>query len=144
MLSRTVVGAGAGALAGIGLALTLDGLRRSCHVSTSRVGCGRSGPLLFAPILVFWMLVAGALIYAGFRMGRVARGWRVTGIGSGLWAVLIVTMIWFRTAYLDAPLADGHSLPKEYGHNFMLVAVVVSACAAYLAAASFAGRERTE
>ena len=132
MLLRSVVGACAGAVAGVGLALTFDGLRRSCYVSTSRLGCGRSGPLLFAPILVFWMLLAGALIYAGFRMGRMARGWLVTGIGSGLWAVLIVAVIWFKALFLD--------MVQDDGHLFAMQAVVVASCVAYLAAALFAGR----
>ena len=134
-MSRSVVGACAGALAGTGLALTLDGFRQYCYLKPGRTGCGVSGPMLLPPIIAFWMLAAGVLIYAGFRMRRMDRGWWATGIGSGLWLVLIVGVVWYKAVYLD--------MWQEDGHVFLRTAAVITACAAYLTAALFVGRART-
>lgn len=135
MLLRTVVGACAGALAGIGLALTFDWLRQYCYLAVGRTGCGDSGVLLFPLIFGFWILVAGVLLYVGFRLARVAHGSWAAGIGSALWAVLLVGVVWFRALYLD--------LPQEDGNSFQMTATVVVACVAYLLAALFVGRART-
>ena len=143
MLLRTVVGACAGALAGIGLTLTLSGLKWYCYDRPGPIACDYSDPLLFSPIFSFWVLVAGVLVHVGSRWGRLPGGWRVAGLGSGLWITLTAPVVWFRIAYLDALPADGHSLPKEYGHNFTMVASVIMACVAYAAAASFVERVRT-
>lgn len=135
MLLRTVVGACAGALAGIGLTLTFDWFRQYCYLAVGRTGCGRSGVMLLPVIFACWMLVASVLIYVGFRLGRVARGLWATGIGSGLWAVLFVALVWLRALYLD--------LPQEDGNSFLMTATVCAACGAYAIAALFVGRART-
>ncbi|MFI6101760.1 hypothetical protein ACIA8G_39950 [Lentzea sp. NPDC051213] len=135
MLSRTVVGACAGALVGAGFALTLDGLRQYCYLRPGRTGCGDSSLLLLPPIFALWMLVAGALIYAGFRAARVDRGWSATGIGSGLWVVLIVAVVWFKTLFLD--------MYQEDGHRFLMTASVIVPCIAYAIAALCTGRSRS-
>ncbi len=142
MLSRTVVGAGAGGLAGVGLALTLDGLKWYCRDRPGPTVCDYADPLLLSLIFSFWVLVAGVLVHVGSRWGHLPRGWRVAMLGGGLWITLTAPVVWFRTAYLDAVPADGHSLPKVYGHNFMMVASVIMACVAYAAAASFADQAR--
>ncbi len=134
MLLRAVVGACAGAVAGTGFALTLDGLRRYCHFWLSRALCVEPSPLLLPLIIVFWMLVAGVLIYAGFRMSRVARGWWVTGFGSALWVVLAVAAVWFQPLYLD--------LRQGGAHLFLMAAAVITAGAAYPVAALAVGRAR--
>jgi hypothetical protein len=133
-------GTGVGAVAGVGFALTLNGFRWYCHDKPGPIACDDSDPLLLSPIFSFWVLVAGVLVHVGFRWGRLPRGWRVIGLGSGLWIALTVPVAWFRATYLDALLPDGHSLPDEYGRNFMMVASVITACVAYRAAASFKGR----
>ncbi|SEP88986.1 hypothetical protein [Lentzea albida] len=134
MLSRTVVGAGAGILAGAGFALTLDGLTRYCYLRPGRSGCGLQGPVLYPPVFAFWMAVAGLLIWAGFRVVRQQRGWLATAIGSVLWVVLIVAVLWFRYTYLD--------LVQEDGHFFVLVAAVVVPCVAYGSAGMISGSRR--
>lgn len=143
MLSRTVVGAGAGGLAGVGLALTLAGLRWYCYGRPGPITCVYWDPLLYSPIFSCWVLVAGVLVHVGYRWGRLPHGWRVARLGGGLWIALTVPVVWLRIAYFDALPADGHSLPKAWGHNFMMVVSVITACVAYLAAASFTGRART-
>lgn len=135
MFLRSVVGACAGALAGVGFALTLDWHREYCWLKVGVRGCGDSSPLLVPPFFAFWMLVAGLLIQLGFRLVRAERGWLATGIGSGLWVVLVVGVDWFRVLFLD--------MYQEDGHIFLLQAAVVVSCAAYLAAALFVGRART-
>ncbi|MGW4211482.1 hypothetical protein ACWEIJ_26045 [Lentzea sp. NPDC004789] len=144
MLSRTAVGMGAGAVAGVGFALSLNGLRWYCHDKPGPITCDDSDPLLLSPIFSFWLLVVGVLVHVGFRRGRLPHRWRVIGLGSGLWIALTVPVAWFRAAYLDGLLPDGHSFPDEYGRNFMMVASVITACVAYRAAASFKGRSRGE
>ncbi|NKE56442.1 hypothetical protein FXN61_06190 [Lentzea sp. PSKA42] len=135
MLLRSVVGACAGALVGIGFAFTIDGLRQYCYLRPGRTGCGDSSPLLLPPIFVFWMLVAGVLIYTGFRLARMTRGWWATGVGSGLWVVLIVAVVWFKALFLD--------MYQEDGHLFLLNAAVITSCVAYAIATSCTGRRRT-
>lgn len=135
MLSRGVVGACAGALAGIGFSLTADWHRNYCYLAVGRTGCGDSSTLLLPVFFGFWMLVAGVLIYLGFRLARAERGWLATGIGSGLWVVLIVGVVWFKIMFLD--------MYQEDGHLFLMQAAAIAACVAYLAAALFTGRART-
>jgi hypothetical protein len=55
MLSRTAVGASAGALAAIGWTLPLEGLTRYCYL---KPGCGRSLELLYPLTFSFSMLAA--------------------------------------------------------------------------------------
>jgi hypothetical protein len=135
MVLRGVVGACAGVVAGVGFAATLEGWTGYCYLSVGRTGCGDSYPLVYASIFVFWMLVAGLLIWAGFRLARAERGWWATGIGSGLWVVLIVGVVWFKTLFLD--------MYQEDGHLFLMQASVVTPCLAYLVAALTVGRART-
>ena len=134
MLLRTAVGAGAGALAGAGFALTLEGFTRHCHLRPGRTGCGVSLPVLYPPVFALWTVVAGVLIWVGFRLARQERGWLATGIGSVLWAVLIVGVVWFESAYLDLYQAEGV--------QFLLAAAVVVPGVAYAVSASAAGRAR--
>lgn len=135
MLLRSVVGACAGALAGLGFALTLDWHREYCWLKVGVTGCGDSGLWLYLPLFVFWMLVAGLLIHLGFRLARAERGWWATGLGSGLWVVLIVGVVWFKIMFLE--------MYQEDGHLFLMKAAVIVPCVAYLAAALFVGRART-
>jgi hypothetical protein len=135
MVLRTGAGACAGALAGLGFALTADWHRQYCYLKPGRTGCGDSSPLLLPPIFGFWMLVAGVVIYLGFRLARAERGWWATGLGSGLWFVLIVGVVWFKTLFLD--------MVQEDGHLFLMQAAVIVSCVAYAAAALFVGRART-
>lgn len=135
MLSRTVVGAGAGILVGAGFALTLDGLTRYCYLRPGRSGCGLQGPLLYPPFFAFWMTVAGLLIWVGFRVVRQERGWLATSIGSLLWVVLLVAVLWFRYTYLD--------LLQEDGHLFVLGAAVLVPGVAYAAGGMISGSRRS-
>lgn len=134
MLLRAGVGAGAGVLAGAGFALTLEGVNRYCYLRPGRTGCGVSLPVLYPSTFALWMVVAGVLIWAGFRLTRQERGWLTTGIGSVLWVVLIVAVVWFKAAYLD--------MYQEDGARFLLTAAVIVPCAAYAVAALAAGRTR--
>ncbi|MET9232566.1 hypothetical protein [Lentzea sp. NPDC003310] len=134
MVSRTVVGAGAGVLAGAGFALTLEGFTRYCYLRPGRTGCGVSLPVFYPPVFATWMAVAGVLIWLGFRLVRQERGWLAAAGGSVLWAVLIVAVVWFKAAYLD--------MYQEDGRRFFVVAAVAVPCVAYAAAAGFAGRAR--
>ncbi|MET8762058.1 hypothetical protein [Lentzea sp. NPDC004782] len=76
MLSRTVVGACAGALAATGWALTLDALPRYYYLKPGRIGCGRSSVLLYPLTFSFWMLAAvlvtacAAYAVAAMAVGR--------------------------------------------------------------------------
>ncbi|MGW6447672.1 hypothetical protein [Lentzea sp. NPDC055074] len=134
MVLRTAVGAVAGVLAGAGFALTLEGFTRYCYLRPGRTGCGVGLPVFYPPVFALWMVVAGVLIWAGFRMARQERGWLATGVGSVLWAVLIVAVVWFESAYLDLYQAEGV--------QFLKVAAVVVPCVAYAIAALAAGRAR--
>lgn len=134
MLSRTVVGACAGALAGAGVALTLDALTKYCYPRPGRTGCGDSQLLALPLTFAVWMVVAGVLIWAGFRVARQERGWVATAIGSVLWAVLLVAVLWFRYTYLE--------LAEEDGHLFVLGAAVVVPCVAYGFAGMISGARR--
>ncbi len=120
MVVRTVVGAVTGAVVGAGFLVTL-------HELPAR----GPGYLVFAAIPVlfaFWVFVAGVLIAGGFRLGRQERGWWVTGIGSGLWVVVIVSLVLARTF-------SKHAYPQL----FEVVAIVVP-CVAYALAALFTSR----
>jgi hypothetical protein len=134
MVLRTVVGSGAGVVAGLGFAFTLDGLNRYCHLQPGRTGCGVSPPLLYPPVFALWMTVAGLLICVGFRLARQERGWLVVSVGSPLWAVLIVAVVWFKATRLEMYQADGAL--------FLMAASVVVPCVAYAVAAVVAGRAR--
>ncbi|GLY51965.1 hypothetical protein [Lentzea sp. NBRC 102530] len=134
MVLRTVVGAVAGAVAGTGFFLTLDGFSRYCYLRPGRTGCGVTLPLLHPPVFAFWMVVAAAVILAGFRVGRQERGWVATGIGSGLWLVLIVAVVWFEIGCLEVHPEDRHLV--------LGVTAVVVPCVAYAVATSSAGQAR--
>ncbi|MGW4211481.1 hypothetical protein ACWEIJ_26040 [Lentzea sp. NPDC004789] len=130
MLLRTVVGVCAGALAATGWALTLDALPKYCHLKPGRIGCGRSSVLLLPLTFSIWMLVAGLLVWAGYRVLRAERGWRAAGIGSGLWFVLVLAVI-----YLSDP-------QQGQVRDFLRTGYLVTACAAYAVAALFTGSSR--
>jgi MFS family permease len=135
MLSRTAVGASAGALAAIGWALTLDALPKYCYLKPGRIGCGRSSVLLLPLTFSFWMLVGGALVYAGYRVLRVERGWWAAGIGSGLWFVLVLAVISIPSFYTE-------NTNQEEVHEFFRTAYLVTACVSYGITALFVGRAR--
>ncbi|MEV6712920.1 hypothetical protein AB0M48_12890 [Lentzea sp. NPDC051208] len=132
MLLRAVVGAGAGVLAGAGFALTLEGFNRYCYLRPGRTGCGVPLPVFYPPVFALWMVVAGVLIWAGFRVARQEREWLATSTGSVLWAVLIVAVVWFKATYLD--------MYQEDGRRFLVVAAVVVPCVACAVAALAVGR----
>lgn len=115
MVLRTVVGAVAGAVAGAGFVLTMD-------IVPSRSGIGLFA-MAVSVFFAFWMLVAGVLIVGGFRLGRQERGWWTTGIGSGLWVVMIVSLMF-----------SGVFGKHAYMHLFE-TAVVLVPCVAYAVAA---------
>ncbi|MEU0884975.1 hypothetical protein ABZ345_40820 [Lentzea sp. NPDC005914] len=133
MVLRSVVGACAGALAGGGFAATIEGWSGYCYLAVGRTGCGDSYPLVYALIFVVWMLVAGGLIHAGFRMARAERSWWAAGVGSGLWVGLIVGVVWFKAVFLEMYQAEGAL--------FLMQSAVVTCCVAYLVAALVVGRE---
>jgi hypothetical protein len=134
MLLRTVVGAVAGVLAGAGFALTLEGFSRYCYLRPGRVGCGVGLPVFYPPVFALWMVAAGVLIWVGFRVARQERGWLATSVGSVLWAVSIVAVVWLESTYLDLYQAEGV--------QFLMAAAVVVPCVAYAVAALAAGRAR--
>ncbi|WP_439663028.1 hypothetical protein ACSHWB_17225 [Lentzea sp. HUAS TT2] len=134
MLLRTAVGAVAGVLAGAGFALTLEGVSRYCYLRPGRTGCGVGLPVFYPPVFALWMVVAGVVIWAGFRVARQERGWLVTSAGSVLWAVLIVAAVWFESTFLDLYQADAVV--------FFMTAAVIVPCVAYAVAAVAAGRAR--
>src|SRR5690349_5359468 len=107
MVLRSVVGACAGTVVGAGFAATLQGWNGYCYLAVGRTGCGDSYPLVYASIFAFWMLVAGGLLWAGFRMTRAERSWSATGWGSGLWVVLIVGVVWFKAVFLEMYQEEG-------------------------------------
>ncbi|MFD4673181.1 hypothetical protein ACFWNN_25900 [Lentzea sp. NPDC058450] len=134
MVLRTVVGAVAGAVAGTGFWLTLDGFTRYCYLSPGRTGCGAGLPLVYPPVFALWMVVAAALVLGGFRIGRQERGWLATGIGSGLWLALIVAVVWVEIGLLE--------IYPEDRRLFLAAAAVAVPCVAYAVATSAAGRAR--
>ncbi|MFC3898676.1 hypothetical protein ACFOWZ_45030 [Lentzea rhizosphaerae] len=135
MLLRGLVGASVGFLVGVGFALTLSGFDEYCELYPSTSGCGRSFLLVLLLFFACWMLVAGALIHAGFRLAHVTRGWQVTGIGSALWVLLAVGVVGFGPFLLDV-------YPKDV-RLFSLNGAVVTSCVAYAVAAVSTGRRRT-
>lgn len=121
MLLRTAVGALAGAVVGAGFVLTL-------HLLPSRadiIVIAMAIPVLFA----FWTVVAGVLIAGGFRLGGQDRGWWATGAGSGVWVVVIVSLVF------------GGAFSKHSDLPFEPVAVLVP-CVAFAIAALCTGRRR--
>ena len=135
MLLRTVVGAVAGTLAGIGFVASLDALTRYCYEDPARRGCGVPPMQTFGLGLSLWMVVAATLIYLGFRLLRMERGWWVAGIGSGLWFVLVLAVIYLRMN------TDG--MYQEEGHEFLAAGYLAAAGVAYAIAALGTGRRRT-
>ncbi|KJK42484.1 hypothetical protein UK23_37025 [Lentzea aerocolonigenes] len=129
------MGVCAGLLAGGGFAATLEGWTWYCYPPAGHTGCGDSYPLVYALVFVFWMLVAGGLLHAGFRMARAERSWSATGVGSGLWVVLIVGVVWFKAMFLE--------MYHDESALFLMEAEVVTAGVAYLVAALTVGRART-
>lgn len=135
MLLRTVVGAVAGTLAGIGFVASLEALTRYCYDGPGRRGCGASPAQTFGLGFSLWMAVAAALVYVGFRLLRLERGWWVVGIGGGLWFVLIQAVIYVRTN------TDG--MYQEEGHEFLAAGYLAAAGASYAIAALCTGGRRT-
>ncbi|MEU3648981.1 hypothetical protein AB0E59_36790 [Lentzea sp. NPDC034063] len=134
MLSRTALGAVVGTVVGAGFLLTLDTLTRYCNGGPGRAGCGSGFPLTVGPVFAFWMVVAGVLVHLGFRVTRTERGWWVAGAGSGLWLLLFVGVVFFRTFQVD--------MYQEDVHRFMATMYVVVPCVAYGVAALGVGRAR--
>jgi len=131
MLLRTVVGAVAGAVAGVGFLFTLGLMVRYCN---GRGGCGAL-PVMVPPNLVFWVFVAGAAVLAGFRLLRQRHGWWVMGAGGALWVVLVVAVYYVTYAYLDLYQAERGPVVSA--------ATVIGASLAYAVAALCIGRRRT-
>lgn len=133
---RTAVGVIAGAVAGAGSLLTLDVMTRYCNGGFGRTGCGASFPLTFGLSFAIWMVVAAGLICAVFRMLRVERGLWAGGIGSGLWFVLILAVMYIRFFHM-------RGMYQEDVHHFLESAYVTAACAGYAIAAWCTGLRRT-
>ncbi|MFS8104318.1 hypothetical protein LFM09_45150 [Lentzea alba] len=135
MLMRTAVGAVVGTVVGGGFLLTLSVFTRWCNGGPFRTGCGGGFSLTFGPIFSFWLVVAGVLIYAGFRVTRAERWWWVIGIGGGLWFVLFLALIYVRMFHVD-------NMVQADVHDFMATAYVILPCAAFAVAALCTGRRR--
>ncbi|ANZ36579.1 hypothetical protein BBK82_11395 [Lentzea guizhouensis] len=122
MVVRVVVGAVTGGVVGAGFLVTLHQLpsRGPAHLVFAAI------PVLFA----FWMFVAGVLIAGGFRLGRQERGLWATGIGSGLWVVVVVSLVMARTF-------SKHAHPQ-----YAEAALILVPCVAYALAALFTSRRR--
>ncbi|KOV89761.1 hypothetical protein [Nocardia sp. NRRL S-836] len=120
MVVRTVVGAVTGAVVGAGFVVTVHELpsRGPGYLVLAAV------PVLFA----FWAFVAGVLIAGGFRLGRQERGWWATGIGSGLWVVVVVSLVLGR-------VFSKHAYPQ-----LVEVVLILVPCVAYALAALFTSR----
>lgn len=97
-------------------------------------GCGGSLLLVLPVTFSFWMLAGVVLIYAGFRASRVGRVRWAAGIGSALWFVLYLTLIYINF-HLD--------MYQEDAHRFMTKAYVIAPCVAYAIAALCTGSRRT-
>lgn len=124
---RTAVGAVGGTVAGAGFLLGSQLFTR--HF-------GAAFPLAFGLNFSVWMVVAAALVHAGFRVLRMERAWWAAGIGSGLWFVLFLTVVYVRIFHLD-------DLYQEDVHRFLEIAYVLAACVGYAVAALCVGRRRT-
>jgi len=134
MLLRTALGAVVGTVAGAGFLQTLTMLTRYCYGNPGRTGCGAGIALTIGPILAFWMVVAGGLIYAGLRLWRAERRWWAAGIGGGLWFVLYLAIVYFSIFHLD--------MPQEDGHDVLATLYVVAPCVAYAVAALSTSRRQ--
>lgn len=134
MLLRTVVGAVVGTVVGTGFLQTLNLLTRYCTGGPGRTGCGAGFWLTIGLDFAFWMLVAAALIALGFRAGRAGRAWWAVGIGSGLWFVLFLAVIYVRMFHLE--------MVQEDGRDFLATAYVITPGVAYALAALCTGRRR--
>lgn len=134
MVVRTAVGAGAGLAAGWGWVLTLDGFSSYCVPGAGRTGCGE--PLAwFGLSFLVSLVVAGALVAAGFLVARQRRGWTVVGIGTLAWFVLLVSVVLVR---LFVPM----DLDRDEAASLMENACLITACGSYaLAALCTGGRD---
>jgi hypothetical protein len=135
MLLRGFVGAAAGFLAGVGFALTLDGFDQYCDLHPGQRGCGGGFILILPLMFACWMLVAAALIHAGFRLGHLTRGWQAAGIGSALWLPMAVVVV-----SIGGYLLEVH--PND-GRLYALNSAVITSCVSYAIAALCIGRRRT-
>ena len=119
-----------GTVVGGGFVLTLKVFTRWCNGGLTRTGCGAGYPMTVGPMFVFWTVVAGVLIYAGFRVSRTERAWWAAGIGGGVWVVLLLSFLY------------GGMFSKHSDIPFVPVALLVP-CSAYAIAALCLGRRRT-
>ena len=136
MIVRTAVGVVAGAVAGAGFVLTLGTFTRYCNGGLGRTGCGTGFFTTFGLAFSVWMVVAAAVVCAGFRVVRARRGWWAAGIGSGLWFVLVLAVIYGRTFVLDG-------MYQAEVRDFLVTSYLVTACVAYAVAALGIGRRKT-
>ncbi|MFC3898677.1 hypothetical protein ACFOWZ_45035 [Lentzea rhizosphaerae] len=136
MIVRALIGAVAGAVAGAGFVLTLGTFTRYCNGGPGRTGCGTGFFTTFGLAFALWMVVAAAVVCAGFRVVRAGRGWWAAGIGSALWFVLILAVIYGRIFVLDG-------MYQAEVRHFLVTAYLVTACVAYAVAASGTGRSRS-
>ena len=135
MLLRTVVGAVAGTMAGLGFVMSLEALTRYCNGGPGRTGCGTPFALTFGLGFALWMVAAAILVHLGFRLLRMERGWWVAGIGSGLWFVLLLAVVYLRIFHTDG-------MYQEEGRQFLVTGYLTAAGAAYAIAALCTGRRR--
>ena len=132
MLSRTVLGAVIGAVAGFGFLSTMTLTTRYCNGGPGRTLCGE--PLVVPLQFLFWIAAAGMLVVAGFRLLRQRRGWWAAGAAAVLWIVLVAATLY--VIYEHADLYQAERGPV------IMTAAVVTACVAYTAAALTVGRAR--
>ncbi|MCR3747663.1 hypothetical protein [Lentzea californiensis] len=131
MLSRTVLGAVIGAVAGFGFLSTMTLTGRYCTFGSGRPLCGHL-PLLIPLQFLFWVAAAGMLVVAGFRLLRQRRGWWAAGAAAVLWVALVAATLY--VIYEHADLYQAERGPV------ITTAAVVAACAAYAVAALAVGR----
>ncbi|SDN21449.1 hypothetical protein SAMN04488074_14014 [Lentzea albidocapillata subsp. violacea] len=122
MLLRAVVGAVAGAMAGAGLLLAVYTFAWFCD-GPGRTECGVAALVLLPSFFFFWMFVACVLITFGFRLGYQEGGGRTAGIGSGLWVVLGLAVLYVEAAYFH--------LHGQDDLRFVAYATVIVPCVAY-------------
>ncbi|GHH55094.1 hypothetical protein [Lentzea cavernae] len=135
MLLRAVVGAVTGAVAGGGFLVTLTLTTRYCNGGPSRALCGEL--LLVFPLqFLFWSVVAGMLLAAGFRFLRQRRGWYAAGAAPVLWVLLLVATYYVIYEHLDLYQAERGPV--------ITTAMVITACVAHAVAALAAGRNAAQ
>ncbi|GGM96746.1 hypothetical protein GCM10011609_38140 [Lentzea pudingi] len=135
MLSRTVLGAVTGVIAGFGFLFTLTLTARYCNGGPRRALCGETLLLQYPLQFLFWVAVAGMLVVAGFRFLRQRRGWWVAGSAAVLWLVLVLATGFVVYEHLDLYQAERGPV--------LVTAALTAAGVSYAIAALCVGRPLT-